>query len=88
MRFQRFDWDTWNIEHIARHGVAPQDAEAVCRGRTVVRRGRRGSYLLYGRTEAGRYLLVVLRSLGQGVARIITARQMTSREQRFYHGRR
>lgn len=87
MRFQSFDWDAWNIEHVARHGLAPHEAEAACRGRVVVRRGRHGTYLVYGRTEAGRYLLVVVRSLGQGLARIITAREMTSRERRFYHGR-
>jgi uncharacterized DUF497 family protein len=44
--------------------------------------------LVYGRTEAGRYLLVVLASLGGGVVRVITARDPTERERRLYHTKR
>jgi len=87
MRFQAFDWDTRNVDHIARHGVEPYEAEDACRGGAVVVRGREGRYLVYGRTGAGRYLFAVIHSYGHGVARIITAREMTSRERRFYQGR-
>ena len=87
MRFRSFNWDSWNVDHIARHGVEPHEAEAACHGDAVVLRGREGRYLVYGRTGAGRYLLVILRSCGQGVARIITARDMTQRERQFYHRR-
>ena len=88
MRVHAFDWDDWNVNHIARHGVEPYGAEAACRGEVVVVRGREGCYLAYGRTGAGWYLLVVLRSRERGVARVITARDMTQRERRFYQGRR
>ena len=87
MRFRSFDWDVWNVDHVARHHVEPSEAEAACRGHAVVRRGRSGSYVVYGRAEAGRYLFVVARVLEGGVARIITARDMTQQERRFYHGR-
>ena len=83
MRFRIFEWDSRNIDHVARHGVAPSDAEAACRG-GVVFRGRRGRYLAYGRTGAGRYLLVVVAHHGQGIARVITARDMTDRERQLY----
>ncbi len=76
------------MEHIARHGVDPSEAEAVCRSqRAVVIRGRQGRYLIYGQTGAGRYVLVVLRNIGGGVGRIITARNLTESERRFYHRR-
>ena len=87
MRFDTFDWDTGNVEHIARHDVDPSEAEVVCRSHPLVVRGRRGCYLAYGRNADGRYLLIVLRSLGGGTIRIITARDMTPRERRFYQGR-
>lgn len=50
----------------------------------MVLRGRRGRYLAYGRTEAGRYLLVVLIQRGRRIVRVITARDMTDRERQFY----
>ena len=87
MRFRAFDWDTWNVEHIARHGLEPLDVEAACRGSALVLRGREGRYLVYGRTAAGRYVLVVLRSHEGGGVRVITARDMTAQERRFYHRR-
>jgi len=49
-----------------------------------VRRGREGLYKLFSRTEAGRYLLVVLADRGRGVFRIVTAREMTESEKRLY----
>lgn len=84
MHFRTFDWDAANVDHITRHGIEPHEAEAACRSEgAVVRRSREGRYLVYGRTGAGRYVLVVLRSAGGGLARIITARDMTERERRF-----
>lgn len=88
MRFQAFDWDQQNIDHVARHGVEPGEVEAACRGAALVLRGREARYLAYGQTAAGRYLLIVFRVLDQGRIRIITARDMTERERRMYRERR
>ena len=88
MHVRTFEWDEWNVDHIARHGLEPYEAEAGCRGNTLVLRGRKGHYVVYGRTEGGRYLFVILRVRRAGVARIITARDMTERERRLYHRRR
>ena len=87
MRVHTFDWDEWNVEHIARHNTEPAEVEEACRGAALILRGREGRHLLYGRTVAGRYLFIVLRSLGHGGVRVITARDMTEREQRFYQER-
>ena len=87
MRFIRFDWDDRNTEHIARHGLEPFEVEGALRGGALVLRGREGRYLAYGRTTAGRYLFIVLRARGGGLARVITARDMTDAERRFYHRR-
>ena len=87
MRVVGFDWDARNIEHIARHGVEPDEVEVVLRGGALVLRGREGRYVAYGRTAAGRYLFIVLHARGDGIVRVITARDMTERERRFYQRR-
>ena len=52
-----------------------------------VRRGREGLYYVLGRTDAGRYLLAVVRDLGAGRARLVTARDMDPAERRLYRRR-
>jgi uncharacterized DUF497 family protein len=49
-----------------------------------VRRGRDGLYKVFGQTQSGRYLLVVLADGGSGVCRVVTAREMTDSERRLY----
>ena len=46
-------------------------------------RGKENRYLAYGKTNAGRFLLVVL-IIANRKTRIITARDMTDREKKFY----
>ncbi len=48
--------------------------------------GREGTTLIYGRTYAGRYLLVVAIAEG-GEAFIVTARDMTSSEKKTFLGK-
>jgi len=49
-------------------------------------RGKENRYLAYGKTNAGRFLLVVL-IIANRKTRIITARDMTNREKNFIGGR-
>ena len=68
----------------AKHGVTVGEAEeAVFAADTQIRRGRAGLYLLYGCTEAGRYLFVVI-ATQRYKARLVTARDMTPKERRLY----
>lgn len=87
MRVIGCEWDDGNVGHIARHGLEPFDVEAALRSSPLILRGREGRYLAYGRTAAGRYLFIVLHRYGGGIIRVITARDMTERERRFYHRR-
>jgi len=54
-------WNDWNRDHIAKHGVTPREAEYVVRHARkpfpVTREG--GKRLVWGRTDAGRYLQVI-----------------------------
>ncbi|MCE5237673.1 hypothetical protein LLH23_04190 [bacterium] len=63
------------------------EVDEVLGNRPYVRRGRDALYYVLGQTEAGRYLLIVLRDLGAGRARVVTAREMTPPERRAYQRR-
>ncbi|MFQ5801368.1 MAG: BrnT family toxin [Candidatus Methylomirabilales bacterium] len=87
MRVERFDWDEDNIEHIARHGVLPEEVEEVFDFGPYLRKAKGGLYAAYGQTDAGRHLVVFFRYRAKGVIRVITARQMTGRERSLYRKR-
>ena len=77
-RISRLEWDENNQEHLSRHGVTPEEVEEVCFSRPVILRGRSDSRSAYG--LSGRYLFIVLRLRETGIARCITARDMTAKK--------
>lgn len=86
LRIRLLVWSEEAEIHIwTKHGVTTREAEeAAYHSRLVVRGRGRAVYEVFGRTEAGRYLLVVIRTLGKGAAKLITARSMTDTERRRY----
>lgn len=82
MKIRRLYWDEHNIFHIAGHGITTDDVEYVCHGRHVVRKAR-NRYLVYGKTQGGRYILVVLEK-SEDSFRTITARDMNESEKKVY----
>ncbi|MBI2434525.1 MAG: BrnT family toxin [Candidatus Hydrogenedentes bacterium] len=85
MRIAKLDWDDYRIEHVARHGVEPDEVWQVCGDQLHLahREGRR-RYRLYGQTKDGRYLFVVLEQIEGTMYKPITARDMTDNEKRNY----
>ncbi|HXN47599.1 MAG TPA: BrnT family toxin [Bryobacteraceae bacterium] len=84
---QGFDWDAANVGHVMLHGVTPFEVEeAVVRphvtlhARTVAGEER---WKLFGRTAAGRYLVVVF-TIRRKHFRTVTAYQMNATERRKY----
>jgi len=81
-------WPDDRVEHIARHGIEPEEADDVCFGISLVvhckATGRNPVYHVLGRTSAGRYLPCVVVQLPDGKAMPITARQMTDAERRRF----
>ncbi len=54
-------WTDQAEDHIAAHDVTPDEVEQVVHTRPrLVLRGREGTEYVFGTTDAGRYLLVVL----------------------------
>ncbi|MEO3808806.1 hypothetical protein ABGB17_07365 [Sphaerisporangium sp. B11E5] len=87
MGYRPIYWTERAEEHIARHGVVPEEVEEVIFSRPYWQTsGRDGSVLVYGTTDAGRYLLVVLvDSIGEPDAwYVATARDMTQGERRMF----
>lgn len=89
MRITDFEWYEESIFHIARHKVNPEEVEEVCFSSSpLIETGRGGLYYVTGQTHGGRYLFVVVKYMGHGKAKVITARDMDSKEKRRFQQRR
>lgn len=88
MRIHEFVWPQERIDHIARHGVMPEEVEDVCFGEPLVERakseGENPVYYMLGQTRAGRYLFCVVIAFPDGKGYPVTARPMTQKEKRRY----
>ncbi len=86
-----FFWDEANIEHISGHNVEPYEAEEAVTdvGRTGFDvhgkgSGKRG---LIGKTEEGRFLIVIFAKRKEGIY-VITAYDAHEDEKKIYRRRR
>jgi len=81
-------WPRDRIEHIAMHGVRPQEVEEVCFGDPLVLRakspGDNPVFHVLGRTSDGRALFCVVVGFPDSRGYPVTARPMTAREKRRY----
>jgi uncharacterized protein len=78
-------WDAWNIAHIARHDVTPDEVEEVCTADPVIRATYSNRFLAIGETKSGRILAVVLDPEPEdGVFYVVTARSADRKERRIY----
>ncbi len=82
---RNLDWDAYRIEHIAQHDVEPDEVWEVCEDPIhLAHRQGRNRYRVYGQTEDGRYLFVVLEQIKGAAYKPITARDMTVGEKRNF----
>jgi uncharacterized DUF497 family protein len=83
-----FVWPEDRVEHIAEHGVTPEEFEEVCFGRSLVLRaratGKNPVYYALGETGSGRHVFCVVIEFPGGKGYPVTARDMTSKEKRRY----
>ena len=88
MEIREFEWDDNNIEHIARHGVFPDEVEDVAFDDAPwIRKGRKGTRYMLGYTVPGRYLFVVYVLKGKGIAKVITSMDMDDKTKKLYKKR-
>ena len=88
MEIKEFEWDDNNIEHIARHGVFPDEVEDVAfDDEPWIRKGKKETRYMLGYTVGGRYLFVVYILKGKGIARVITSMEMDNKTKKLYRKR-
>ena len=85
--YDGFDWDTANIDHILRHGVAPEEVEEVVQlpHLTIPSKSVGGEerWQLFGKTSARRFLVVVF-TVRQKRFRTVTAYPMNAMQRKIY----
>ena len=88
MNIHELIWLEDRIDHIAAHGIEPEDVEDVCFGRSLVQRakseGKNPVYYVLGQTTAGRYLFCVVIQFPDGKGYPVTARPMTRNERQWF----
>ena len=88
MLIDEFIWPADRLDHIARHGIQPEEVEEVCFGRALVQRaksrGRSPVFYVLGETLSGRQLFCVIIRFPGGKGFPVTARPMTGKEKRRY----
>jgi hypothetical protein len=90
LKIEKIWWDQETVDHISNHMVSPAEVEEVLFNEVdtpLMMRGKEGKYLAYGKTQGGRLLLIVW-ALKYRKTKIITARDMTEKEKRFYRRRK
>ncbi len=86
---RRLIWDTWNIAHIARHDVIPEEVEEVCHGQPMTSQTYNGRLRVVGPTRRHRMLTVILAPKEEpGVYYPVTARPADRKERRNYEQQR
>lgn len=80
-----FIWEEWVLDKLDwKHAVEPNEVEAAFFNPPYkLRRTKADKYLLYGRSEEGRYLFIVFAWVGRQV-KVISARDMTEAERRLF----
>lgn len=88
MKIRQIVWSEERVEHIAHHGVTPDEVEEVCFGHAFVHRGKTEGqnpvYYVLGLTDAGRYLFCVIIQFPDKKGYPVTARPMTFSERRRF----
>lgn len=83
------EWDAWNEEHIARHGVTKREVEDVCHGNHLVyRQSYKGCIMLLGVVGADRILAVILGAKPEqppGVYYVFTSHPADRKERRIFN---
>jgi len=85
-----FRWNEWNLDHVPKHGVTPDEAEFVVRHAKLPYPRRHGEdkWLVWGRGNGGRFVQVVFVVGDDDTVYIIHAKPLTEREKQRYRRRK
>jgi uncharacterized DUF497 family protein len=84
-RIEAFLWEDWVVDKLGwKHGLTSEEVEEVFFNPPYkLRRTKGEKYLLYGRSNDGRYLFIVFVWVDHQV-KVISARDMVKSERQFY----
>ncbi len=80
------EWTENSIEHIARHGLTPQEVEEACFNEydaPLIRSGKQNLHYVFGKTYSGRLIFVLVKPMKRGKVNVITARDMNEWERKY-----
>ena len=82
----RFEWDEWNIAHIARHGMSVEEVESVVSRPVVATASYKERLLLIGPSAQDRLVAVVAGRVPdtEGTWYVFTASPASRKERRRY----
>jgi uncharacterized DUF497 family protein len=86
---EAFRWNDWNVDHIALHGIWPNEAEHVVldASRPYPEKVGRGKWMVRGQAPGGRYIQVVF-VIEDDCYYVIHARPLREHEKRQFRRRR
>lgn len=87
MKISKLVWDEWNIDHISRHNVEPDEVEEVCEGKNLFKKWQNRTYRVIGQAENGRYITIFLAPRPGNSYYPITARNSTDKERKSFKKR-
>jgi uncharacterized DUF497 family protein len=89
LRISDFEWDDGNALHLQlAHGIEPDEAEQVFAVAPLIRRTKKGHYVVFGPTLGGRYLAIVFEHKSKGIVRPVKGWDMSRAEIRYYRKNR
>lgn len=81
---RRLVWDSWNIDHIAKHGVTRDEVNEACHGDYSIRESYGKRLIMISPTKGGRLLAIVLAFKEEGVYYPVTAWRASGKLHRIY----
>lgn len=84
----RLVWDSWNIEHIARHSVTPKEVDEACHNENSVRETYGKRLMVIGPTKSGKLLAIILAFKAEGVYYPVTAWPASGKLRRLHQQER
>lgn len=84
MSIRGFIWDDINVQHIAWHGIAPDEVNEALLHPSVISKERFGRFSILGKTNADRYILVIIEPREDEMYYPVTAYDMDKPLKDFY----
>ena len=78
-------WDEWNKEHIKKHKVTVKEVEEVFKSSKITKKTYLNRTLILGKTKKYRFLTIVVSTEKQVQPYVVSARDMSKKERRYYY---